>query len=34
VHRLLRAAGSDARPRSAAELHALLDGKVSNPAPG
>jgi cobalt/nickel transport system ATP-binding protein len=25
VHRLIRAAGSDARPRTAAELHALLD---------
>jgi cobalt/nickel transport system ATP-binding protein len=25
VHRLMRAAGSDARPRTAAELHALLD---------
>jgi cobalt/nickel transport system ATP-binding protein len=35
VHRLLRAAGSDARPRSAAELHALLDGEVvADPAPG
>jgi cobalt/nickel transport system ATP-binding protein len=29
VHRLLRAAGSDARPRSAAELHSLLDGSAS-----
>jgi cobalt/nickel transport system ATP-binding protein len=34
VHRLLRAAGSDARPRSAAELHALLDGQVAKRAPG
>jgi cobalt/nickel transport system ATP-binding protein len=34
VHRLLRAAGSDARPRSAAELHTLLDdtgeSRISN----
>jgi cobalt/nickel transport system ATP-binding protein len=28
VHRLMRAAGSDARPRTAAELHALLDGEA------
>jgi cobalt/nickel transport system ATP-binding protein len=39
VHRLLRAAGSDARPRSAAELHALLAGSTTsasavNRAPG
>jgi cobalt/nickel transport system ATP-binding protein len=34
VHRLLRAAGSDARPRSAAELHALLAGQMTKPAPG
>jgi cobalt/nickel transport system ATP-binding protein len=34
VHRLLRAAGSEARPRSAAELHALLDGSAVKPAPG
>jgi cobalt/nickel transport system ATP-binding protein len=34
VHRLLRAAGSDGRPRSAAELHALLDGQAVNRVPG
>jgi cobalt/nickel transport system ATP-binding protein len=34
VHRLLRAAGSDARPRSAAELHALLAGEMAKRAPG
>jgi cobalt/nickel transport system ATP-binding protein len=34
VHRLLCAAGSDARPRSAAELHALLDGQAAKLAPG
>jgi cobalt/nickel transport system ATP-binding protein len=34
VHRLLRAAGSAARPRSAAELHAVLDEQVVKPAPG
>ncbi|TWF79907.1 cobalt/nickel transport system ATP-binding protein [Pseudonocardia hierapolitana] len=34
VHRLLRAAGSDARPRSAAELHALLAGQMAKRAPG
>jgi cobalt/nickel transport system ATP-binding protein len=33
VHRLLRAAGSEDRPHSAAELHALLDGRAS-PANG
>jgi cobalt/nickel transport system ATP-binding protein len=34
VHRLLRAAGSDARPRSAAELHALLAAEMAKRAPG
>jgi cobalt/nickel transport system ATP-binding protein len=29
VHRLLRAAGSDACPRSAAELHALINGRTT-----
>lgn len=34
VHRLLHAAGSDARPRSAAELHALLTRQSAKRAPG
>jgi cobalt/nickel transport system ATP-binding protein len=33
VHRLLADAGHDARPRTAAELHALLDGPLAAPGP-
>jgi cobalt/nickel transport system ATP-binding protein len=33
VHRLLRASGSDERPRTAAELHALLDGPAGRASP-
>jgi cobalt/nickel transport system ATP-binding protein len=34
VHRLLRATGCDARPRTAAELHALLEEQPAKPAGG